>query len=101
MLLGGTDVIPVDGQLDIYMTGFCPYASTGYTKAFEGVWYFQGNAGETLNVYLEDCHIYSRNKTEDGHPFQSKADGNTFTESYVRGSGGVLVFECDEMRPCA
>ena len=97
VLLGGTDVIPVDGQLDIYMTGFCPYASTGYTKAFEGVWYFQGNAGETLNVYLEDCHIYSRNKTEDGHPFQSKADGNTFTESYVRGSGGVLVFECDEM----
>lgn len=97
VLLDGTDVIPVDGQLDIYMTGFCPYASTGYTKAFEGVWYFQGNAGETLNVYLEDCHIYSRNKTEDGHPFQSKADGNTFTESYVRGSGGVLVFECDEM----
>ena len=97
VLLGGTDVIPVDGQLDIYMTGFCPYASTGYTKAFEGVWYFQGNAGETLNVYLEDCHIYSRNKTEDGHPFQSKADGNTFTESYVRGSGGVLVFACDEM----
>lgn len=96
VLLDGTDVIPVDKQLDIYMTGFCPYASTGYTKAFEGVWYFQGNAGETLNVYLEDCHIYSRNKTEDGHPFQSKADGNTFTESYVRGSGGVLVFECDE-----
>ena len=97
VLLDGTDVIPVDEQLDIYMTGFCPYASTGYTKAFEGVWYFQGNAGETVNVYLEDCHIYSRNKTEDGHPFQSKADGNTFTESYVRGSGGVLVFECDEM----
>lgn len=95
VLLDGTDVIPVDGQLDIYMTGFCPYASTGYTKAFEGVWYFQGNAGETVNVYLEDCHIYSRNKTEDGHPFQSKQDGNTFTESYVRGSGGVFVFECD------
>lgn len=97
VLLGETDEIEVDGQLDIYMTGFCPYASTGYTKAFEGVWYFKGNAGETVNVYLEDCHIYSRNKTEDGHPFQSKADGNTFTESYVRGSGGVLVFACDEM----
>ena len=97
VLLGETDEIEVDGQLDIYMTGFCPYASTGYTKAFEGVWYFKGNAGETVNVYLEECHIYSRNKTEDGHPFQSKADGNSFTESYVRGSGGVLVFACDEM----
>lgn len=97
VLLGETDEIDVDGQLDIYMTGFCPYASTGYTKAFEGVWYFKGNAGETVNVYLEDCHIYSRNKTEDGHPFQSKSDGNSFTEDYVRGSGAVLVFACDEM----
>lgn len=97
VLLGETDEIEVDGQLDIYMTGFCPYASTGYTKAFEGVWYFKGNAGEIVNVYLEDCHIYSRNKTEDGHPFQSKQDGNSFTESYVRGSGAVLVFACDAM----
>ncbi len=95
VLLGETDEIEVDGQLDIYMTGFCPYASTGYTKAFEGVWYFKGNADEIVNVYLEDCHIYSRNKTEDGHPFQSKQDGNSFTESYVRGSGAVLVFACD------
>lgn len=96
VLLDNSDAIAVDGTLEIYMTGFCPYASTGYTKAYEGVWYFQGNAGETLNIYLEDCHIYSRNKTEDGHPFQSKQDGNSFTESYVRGSGGVLVFECDD-----
>ena len=97
VLLNETDVIPVDGSMKVYMTGFCPYASTGYTKASEGVWYFQGQAGETLDIYLEDCHIFSRNKTEDGHPFQSKQDGNSFTESYVRGSGGVLVFECDDL----
>lgn len=97
VLLNETDVIPVDGSMKVYMTGFCPYASTGYTKASEGVWYFQGQEGETLDIYLEDCHIYSRNKTEDGHPFQSKQDGNSFTEGYVRGSGGVLVFECDEL----
>lgn len=97
VLLNETDVIPVDGSMKVYMTGFCPYASTGYTKASEGVWYFQGQAGETLDIYLEDCHIFSRNKTEDGHPFQSKQDGNSFTEGYVRGSGGVLVFECDDL----
>lgn len=97
VLLNETDVIPVDGSMKVYMTGFCPYASTGYTKASEGVWYFQGQAGETLDIYLEDCHIFSRNKTEDGHPFQSKQDGNSFTEGYVRGSGGVLVFECDNL----
>lgn len=97
IMLNTTDLIPVEnGTMNVYITGFCPYASTGYTKAYEGVWYFQGKAGETLNIYLEDAHIYSRNKTEDGHPFQSKQDGNSFTESYVRGSGAVFVFECDE-----
>ncbi len=104
ILIGATDGMAVsegdidgNGSMDVYITGFCPYASTGYTKAEEGVWNFQAKAGETLNVYLEDAHIYSRCKTEDGHPFQSKQDGNSFSESYVRGSGGVLVFECNEM----
>ena len=103
ILIGATDGMAVsegdidgNGSMDVYITGFCPYASTGYTKAEEGVWNFQAKAGEILNVYLEKCHIYSRCKTEDGHPFQSKQDGNSFSESYVRGSGAVLVFECNE-----
>ena len=103
ILIGATDGMAVsegdidgNGSMDVYITGFCPYASTGYTKAEEGVWNFQAKAGETLNIYLEDAHIYSRCKTEDGHPFQSKQDGNSFSESYVRGSGAVLVFACDE-----
>ncbi len=91
-----SDVIEVDGEMSVYISGFCPYASTGFTKTYEGVWHFKGQAGEVVNVYLEDCHIYSRNKTEDGHPFQSKADGNSFSEKYVRGSGAVLVFECND-----
>ena len=104
ILIGATDGMAVsegdidgNGSMDVYITGFCPYASTGYTKAEEGVWNFQAKEGETLNIYLEDAHIYSRCKTEDGHPFQSKQDGNSFSESYVRGSGAVLVFECAEM----
>ena len=104
ILIGATDGMAVsegdidgNGSMDVYITGFCPYASTGYTKAEEGVWNFQAKEGETLNIYLEDAHIYSRCKTEDGHPFQSKQDGNSFSESHVRGSGAVLVFECDEM----
>ena len=103
ILIGATDGMAVNegdidgnGSMDVYITGFCPYASTGYTKAEEGVWNFQAKAGETLNIYLEDAHIYSRCKTEDGHPFQSKQDGNSFSETYVRGSGAVLVFACDE-----
>ena len=108
ILIGATDRMSVsegdidgNGSMDVYITGFCPYASTGYTKAEDGVWNFQAKEGETLNIYLEDAHIYSRCKTEDGHPFQSKQDGNSFSESYVRGSGAVLVFECDEMNNLA
>ena len=80
--------------LKVYITGFCPYASTGYTKQDEGVFFFQGDANDHVHVYLEDCYIYSRSKTLDGHYFENRSDGLSFTEDYVQGSGGVLVFEC-------
>ena len=85
-------------QLRVYMTGFCPYASTGFDKAQEGVWLFRGKKNAKLDIYLEDCHIYSRNKTEDGHSYNGKNDpgANIFQEDYARGSGGVLVFECNQ-----
>ncbi len=85
-------------KLSIYMTGFCPYASTGFEKTQEGVWLFRAKKNAKLDVYLEDCHIYSRNKTEDGHSFTGKNDpaANIFQEDYARGSGGVLVFECNQ-----
>ena len=79
--------------LRVYITGFAPYASTGYTKEDEGVWYFQGVNGAKLDIYLDDCYIYSRNKTPEGRPFNGRYDGQAFSENYVRGSGGVLVFE--------
>ena len=84
-------------RLSVYMTGFCPYASTGYTKDDEGVWIFRGKSTSQLDVYLEDCHIYSRDKTLDGHSYTGKDDpgANIFQEDFARGSGGVLVFECN------
>lgn len=87
--------LPVEAgtTLRVYITGFCPYASTGYTKADEGVWYFKGRDNANLEIYLDDCYIYSRNKTPDGHSFSGRGDGQSFTEAAVRGSGGVLVFE--------
>ena len=80
-------------QLRIYITGFCPYATTGYTKEDEGVWFFQGVNDAKLDIYLEDCYIYSRHKTLEGRAFSGRYDGQAFSEGYVRGSGGVLVFE--------
>ena len=81
-------------KLRVYVTGFCPYASTGYTKQHEGVFFFRGNAGDEFDVYLENCYLYSRYKTYDGHSFIDRSNGESFSENYVRGSGGVLVFEC-------
>lgn len=89
--------IDVNTSLRVYMTGFCPYATTGHDMAQEGVWFFRGTNGEKLDIYLEDCHIYSRNKSEFGTPM-SKSDVNAsiFTGDYALGSGGVLVFENTE-----
>ena len=94
---GETSYISIEeGQrLRVYITGFCPYASTGYTKDHEGVWHFRAKKNAKLDVYLENCHVYSRNKTFVGHAYTGKEDpdANIFQESYARGSGGVLVFE--------
>ena len=83
-------------KISMYITGFCPYASTGYTKADEGVWYFRGDAGDKIDIYLEDCYIYSRAKTHDGHSFADRQDGNSFSSRYTCGSGAVLVFACND-----
>ena len=98
--VGGEDAdavtIPTGkNSLSMYITGFCPYASTGYTKVDEGVWYFRANKDQSIDIYLEDCFIYSRSKTDDGHAFIDRGDGYSFVEPYVCGSGAVLVFACD------
>ena len=89
-----TVYIDVQDSLRVYITGFAPYATTGFTKEDEGVWFFRGSHGEKLDIYLEDCHIFSRNKTLNGNAFYgNKEGGELFDEAFARGSGGVLVFE--------
>ena len=85
---------PEPENIKVYITGFAPYASTGYTKNDEGVFFFQGGKGDHIEVYLEECYLYSRYKTHDGHSFIDRSNGESYSEDYVRGSGGVLVFEC-------
>lgn len=97
----GDDAVTPNEQnsVSMYITGFCPYATTGYTKDEEGVWYFRANAGQSIDVYLQDCYIYSRAKTIDGHTFADRSDGQSFVDSYSRGTGAVLVFACNEKLP--
>ena len=91
----GTVYIDVmDKTISAYMTGFCPFATTGSTKNQEGVFLFRGKHGSKLDLYLEDFHVMSRNKTENGNAFYgNKEGGKTYSENYALGSGGVLVFE--------
>lgn len=94
----GDDAVTPNGQnsVSMYITGFCPYATTGYTKDDEGVWYFRANSGQSVDVYLQDCYLYSRAKTIDGHTFADRSDGQSFVNNYSRGTGAVLVFACNE-----
>ena len=95
----GTTYINIQDSLRIYFTGFCPYATTGYTKNEEGVFLFRGNHESKLDIYLEDCHIFSRNKTEKGNNFYGNKEGSDInSDGYTRGSGGVFVFENMELR---
>lgn len=90
--------VPKETPVRVYINGFCPYASTGADKFQEGVFFFRGMAGSKLDVYLENAHIFARNKMMTGQPFYNRGDSRnpSFTEGYARGSGGVLVFECVE-----
>lgn len=93
--ISDTEVGVVDAEpehLKVYITGFAPYASTGYSKADNAVWHFKGDAGDKIDIYLEDCYIYSRYKTKRGNSF-SRSNGETFSDKVVRGSGAVLLFE--------
>ena len=84
----------LNGSLKVYITGFCPYASTGYSKSDEGVWYFRGNDNDNIDIYLEDCYLYSRYKSRRGNSF-SRSSGEAFSDKVVRGSGAVLVVSND------
>jgi len=83
--------VPDDHSLKVYITGFCPYASTGYSKSDEGVWYFTGTTGDKIDIYLEDCYIYSRYKSKRGNSF-SRSNGESYSDKVARGSGAVLLF---------
>ena len=91
--VGAVYIDVTNAPTSVYMTGFCPYATTGYVKNQEGVFLFRGKHGSKLDVYLDSCHIYSRNKTNTGQAFKGKEGGEIFSDGFARGSGGVLVFE--------
>ena len=100
----------------LYFTGFCPFGSNGNTKEDEGIIYIKGAAGATVDVYLEDCQLYSRAHTTYGD-LKGKDDvsmdvftidanvvqlgaafagggGKVDMDAPSAGSASAIVFEC-------
>ena len=84
----------------LYFTGFCPFGSNGFTKNDEGIIYVKGGAGSSVDIYLEDCQLYSRQHTQFGDA-KSKEDIETFDVNPIAsgeyagsGSASAIVFEC-------
>ena len=87
----------ISGNTSVYITGYCPYASTGggNNKNENGVFCFTGGAGENLNVYLDDLYMFARYKSIDGN--LSKPDTVLFsginTTFYCAGTASSLMFK--------
>ena len=80
-------IVDVSGSTSVYMTGYCPYASTGggKNKNENGVICFTGGAGEKVDVYVDDLHLYARYKSP---------TGKTTLPDTVLYSGLALSYRC-------
>lgn len=96
----------------LYFTGFCPFGSNGYAAnaGEEGIIYIKGEAGATVDVYLEDCQLYSRQHSKYGESFNKDTDtypsfeininifgavgGGAVSSAKAAGTASAIVFEC-------
>ena len=87
-----------------YMTGFCPYATTGYGEDQAGVWLLSGSASAKIDLYLHNLCVYARAHTDNGKiaTTQETATGsgnivshdllNAELTSYLKTTAAVLAF---------
>ena len=61
-------LVDVSGTTSVYLTGYCPYASTGggKNKNENGIICFIGGAGDKVDVYVDDLQLYARYKSPTG-----------------------------------
>ena len=82
-----SDVSGTSQGVKVYLTGYCPYASTGggNNKNENGIICFTGGAGDKVDVYVDDVQLYARYKSK---------NGNTSTPDTVLFSGLQTSFRC-------
>ena len=90
--------ITANGQ-KIYFSGFCPSISTGYQASDMGAIHVKGGSNATIDIYIENCELTSRSKSETGY---STPDQLTYSSAWdltvgggvhIAGSGAVMVFQ--------
>lgn len=61
-------ITDISGSTSVYLTGYCPYASTGggKNKNENGIICFIGGAGDKVDVYVDDLQLYARYKSPTG-----------------------------------
>ena len=68
-----------------YMTGFCPYATTGYGEDQAGVWLLSGSASAKIDLYLHNLCVYARAHTDNGKI--------ATTQETATGSGNIVLHD--------
>ena len=87
--------ITADGKY--YFTGYCPFATTGYSSAY-GVVSVTGNANQVVDIYLHDLCIFARTHTRLGNTSSSdendliKVNIDVTDVNYPAASAAVFAF---------
>lgn len=90
----------INGSQKLYFTGWCPFGSNGIDTKDEGIIYIKGAAGTSVDIYLEDCYLYSRCHTKYGNNLNKDDKNmasytlNPLSPSCSEGSGSAIVVEC-------
>lgn len=76
MNVANKPIADISGATSVYLTGYCPYASTGGKdsnkkeqgdKSANGVICFIGGEGVKVDVYVDDLQLYARYKSYNGN----------------------------------
>ena len=88
MNVANKPIADISGATSVYLTGYCPYASTGggNNKDENGVICFTGGAGVNTHVYVDDLNLYARYKS---------IDGNTSKPETILYSSLQFTFRCE------
>ena len=69
MNVANKQIADITTATSVYLTGYCPYATTGggNNKNENGIICFTGGAGVNTHIYVDDLQLYARYKSNNGN----------------------------------